>query len=95
MTDQGTYYYKVMPFGLKNASFTYRRLVNKMFEKQINRNMEVYVNDMLVKRKTTSDHIRNLVESFEVLRTHQMKLNHSKCIFGSSSGKFLGFIISQ
>ena len=49
--SQGFYSYKVMPFGLKNARATYQRLVNKMFNKQIGRNMEVYVDDMLVKSK--------------------------------------------
>jgi hypothetical protein len=47
ITDRGLYCYKAMPFGLKNASATYQRLVNKMFEKQIGRNVEVYVEDML------------------------------------------------
>ena len=51
ITSQGLYCYKVMPFGLKNAGATYQRLVNKMFNKQIGRNMEVYVDDMLVKSK--------------------------------------------
>ncbi|GMH19403.1 hypothetical protein Nepgr_021244 [Nepenthes gracilis] len=64
MTDQGTYCYRVMPFGLKNAGATYQQLVNRMFEKQIGRNMEVYVDDMLVKRRITGDHIRGLEESF-------------------------------
>ncbi|GMH25257.1 hypothetical protein Nepgr_027100 [Nepenthes gracilis] len=95
MTDQGTYCYRVMPFGLKNAGATYQRLVNRMFEKQIGRNMEVYVDDMLVKSRVTGDHIRDLEESFGVLCQHQMKLNPAKCVFGVSSGKFLGFIVSQ
>ncbi|GMH08788.1 hypothetical protein Nepgr_010628 [Nepenthes gracilis] len=95
MADQGTYCYKVMPFGLKNAEATYQRLVNKMFEKQIGRNMEVYVYDMLVKSKVTDDHIRDLTKSFEVLRNHHMKLNPAKCVFGVASDKFLGFIVSQ
>ena len=47
ITSQGLYCYKVMPFGLKNAEAAYQRLVNKMFNKQIGRNMEVYVDDML------------------------------------------------
>jgi hypothetical protein len=50
ITDRGLYCYKVMPFGLKNAGATYQRLVNMMFKDQIERNMEVYVDDMLVKR---------------------------------------------
>ncbi|KAL5550933.1 hypothetical protein UlMin_001109 [Ulmus minor] len=51
LTNQGLYCYKVMLFGLKNAGATYQRLVNKMFKDQIGKTMEVYVDDMLVKRK--------------------------------------------
>ena len=51
ITSQGLYYYRVMPFGLKNVGATFQRLVNQMFSKQIGRNMEVYVDDMLVKSK--------------------------------------------
>ena len=58
--SQGLYYYKIMPFGLKNVGVTYQRLVNKMFSKQIKRNMEVYVDDMLVKSKEESTHLNNL-----------------------------------
>ena len=58
--NQGLYYYKVMPFGLKNAEATYQRLVNKIFNKQIRRNMEVYVDDMLVKSKEESAHLDDL-----------------------------------
>ncbi|GMH18458.1 hypothetical protein Nepgr_020299 [Nepenthes gracilis] len=95
MTDQDTYCYKVMPFGLKNARATYQRLDNKMLEKQIGRNIEVYVDDMLIKSRVTSDHISDLTESFEVLHKHHMKLDSVKCVFGVASGKFLGFIVSQ
>jgi hypothetical protein len=49
ITDRGLYCYKVMPFGLKNTGATYQRLVNKLFQAQIGRNVEVYVDDMLVK----------------------------------------------
>jgi hypothetical protein len=49
ITDRGLYCYKVMPFGLKNVRATYQQLVNKMFQAQIGRNMEVYLDDMLVK----------------------------------------------
>ncbi|GMH28752.1 hypothetical protein Nepgr_030595 [Nepenthes gracilis] len=65
MTDQGTYYYKVISFGLKNVGATYQRLMNKMFKQQIDRNMEIYVDNMLVKSKTTDNHIRDLAETFE------------------------------
>ncbi|GMH25592.1 hypothetical protein Nepgr_027435 [Nepenthes gracilis] len=95
MTDQGTYCYKVMPFGLKNAGATYQRLVNKMFEDQIGRNVEVYVDDLLVKSTVSRSHIEDLTETFRALRAHGMKLNPSKCTFGVTSGKFLGYIVSQ
>ena len=57
-----------MPFGLKNVGATYQRLVNKMFSKQIKRNMDVYVDDMLVKSKEESTHLNNLYEMFTTLR---------------------------
>ena len=95
VTNQGLYCYKVMPFGLKNAGAMYQRLVNQMFKKQIGKNVEVYVNDMLVKSKEEEDHLDDLKETFNTLRQYSMKLNPSKCVFGVSSGKFLGFIASQ
>jgi ribonuclease HI len=95
ITDRGLYCYKVMPFGLKNAGATYQRLVNKMFQAQIGRNMEVYVDDMLVKSKESRDHIRDLHEAFATLKQYGMKLNPSKCAFGVSSGKFLGYMVSS
>ena len=84
-----------MPFGLKNVGVTYQRLVNQMFSKQIWRNMEVYVNDMLVKSREAKTHLANLQEAFDTLRRYRMKLNPVKCLFGISSGKFLGIMVSQ
>ena len=83
-----------MPFGLKNARPTYQKLVNKMFSKQIGRNMEVYVDDMLVKSKEELTHLDNLRETFATLKQYQMKLNPGKCVFGVASRKFLGFMAS-
>ena len=95
VTSQGLYYYRVMPFRLKNAGATYQRLVNQMFGKHIGRNMEVYVNDMLVKSKEEEDHLDDIKEMFNTLRQYSMKLNPSKCVFGVSLGKFLRFMVSQ
>ena len=95
VTSQGLYSYRVMPFGLKNAGATYQRLVNQMFKKQIGRNVEVYVDDMLVKSREEEDHLDDLRETFNTFRQYNMQLNPSKCAFGVSSGKFLGFIVSQ
>ena len=66
-----------------------------MFKKQIRRNMEVYVDDMLIKSKEESAHLDDLEEMFVTLRQYQMKLNPSKCTFGVASGKFWGFMVSQ
>ena len=95
VTSQGLYCYQVMPFGLKNVGATYQRLVNQMFKKQIGRNVEVYVDDMLVKSKEEEDHLDDLKETFNTLRQYSMKLNPSKCAFRVSSIKFLGFMVSQ
>ncbi|CAL9027380.1 unnamed protein product [Prunus brigantina] len=84
-----------MPFGLKNAGATYQRLVNKIFKEQIGRTMEVYVDDMLVKAPKRADHLKNLTEAFSLLRQYRMKLNPSKCTFGVSSGRFLGYLVTQ
>ncbi|XP_074336467.1 uncharacterized protein LOC141673611 [Apium graveolens] len=95
ITDRGLYCYIGMPFGLINAGATYQRLVNMMFKDQIGRTMEVYVDDMLVKSKVTTDHIKHLMEMFNILRRFRMKLNPQKCVFGVESGKFLGFIVNH
>ena len=95
ITGQGTYCYRVMPFGLKNAGATNQRLVNRMFQKQIGTFMEVYIDDMLVKSIKAELHITHLAEAFQVLRNNNMKLNPSKCAFGVSAGKFLGFIVNN
>ena len=92
---QGTYCYRVMPFGLKNAGATYQRLVNRMFQKQIGTSMEAYIDDMLVKSTTAELHIAHLFEAFQILREYNMKLNPAKCAFGVSAGKFLGFIVNN
>ena len=84
-----------MPFGLKNAGATYQRLVNKMFDKQIGRNMEVYVDDMLIKSKEEDTHLDDLKETFTTLRKYQMRLNPRKCAFEVASRKFLGVMVSQ
>ena len=84
-----------MPFGLKNAGATYQRLVNKIFKDHIGQKMECYVDDMIVKSKTRSDHPTDLRDAFQTLRKYNMRLNPEKRVFGVRSGKFLGFMVSQ
>ncbi|KAL0378307.1 UNVERIFIED_CONTAM: Transposon Ty3-G Gag-Pol polyprotein [Sesamum radiatum] len=88
VTEQGTFCYQVMPFGLKNAGATYQRLVNKAFKHMIGRNMEVYIDDMLVKSPDKDSHIQDLQECFDVIKQLGMKLNPSKCTFGVQGGNF-------
>uniref|UniRef100_A0A2N9FY65 RNase H type-1 domain-containing protein n=1 Tax=Fagus sylvatica TaxID=28930 RepID=A0A2N9FY65_FAGSY len=95
ITSRGLFCYKAMPFGLKNVGATYQRLINKMFHHQIGRNVEVYVDDMLVKSKKDDDHLTDLKETFQALRRYNIKLNPAKCVFRVSFGKFLGFMVSQ
>ena len=95
VTSQGLFCYEVMPFGLKNAGATYQRLVNHMFCPQIGQNVEVYVDDMLVKSLDKGKHLDNLQETFDTLRWYNMKLNPSKCAFGVALGKFLEFMVSH
>ena len=95
MSPVRDFFYKVMPFGLKNAGATYQRLVNKMFVHQLGRNVQVYVDDMLVKSVHKNDYLNDLQETFNTLRSYNMKLNPSKCVFGVAAGKFLGFMVSQ
>ena len=68
--------------------------MNKMFTHQIGKNVQVYVNDMLVKSLRKDNHLDDLKETFNTLRSYNMKLNPSKCAFGVTTGKFLGFMVS-
>ncbi|XP_065627776.1 uncharacterized protein LOC136066811 [Quercus suber] len=95
LTPTGNYHYKVMPFGLKNAGSTYQRMMTKMFEPQLGRNIEIYIDDMVVKSKVVAEHVTDLNHTFEILRRHKLRLNTSKCSFGVSSGKFLGYMVTH
>jgi len=93
--ESSNYCYQVMPFGLKNAGATYQRLMDKIFENQIKRNMEVYVDDMVVKSETFDQHLQDLIEIFGQLRLYNMRVNSAKCVFGVEGGKFLGFMFTH
>lgn len=94
-TSSSIYCYKVMPFGLKNVGATYQRFVNKMFDKPIGRNVEVYIDDMIVKSKQEGDHVSDLRETLSTLRPYNMKLNSKKCLFDVKGGKCLGFPVDE
>ncbi|GJV65883.1 reverse transcriptase domain-containing protein [Tanacetum coccineum] len=94
ITSQGIFCYSKMPFGLKNARATYQRLVDKAFQKQIGRNLKVYVDDLVIKSRTEQEVIRDIVETFKTLREINMKLNPKKCAFGMREGTFLGYKVN-
>ncbi|KAL0362090.1 UNVERIFIED_CONTAM: hypothetical protein Scaly_1164200 [Sesamum calycinum] len=86
--------YVAMPFGLKNTRAIYQ-WVDKIFRPQIERNVKVYVDDMLVKSKEAKDHITEPEEIFSVLRNYRLKLNLGKCSFGVQGGSFLEFMVTK
>ena len=95
VTHIGNYHYKVTPFGLKNAGSTYQRMMTRMFESQLGMNIEIYIDDMVVKSKVVSKHLGDLGTIFEILRKYKLHLNASKCSFGVGSGKFLGYMVTH
>ena len=95
VTPIGNYHYKVMPFGLKNARSTYQRMMTRMFESQLGKNIEIYIDDMMVKSKMISEHLGDLQAIFQILRKHKLRLNASKCSFGVGLGKFLGYMVTH
>ncbi|XP_073061699.1 uncharacterized protein [Primulina eburnea] len=95
ITSGGTFCYVVMAFGLKNAGATYQRLMNHVFQKQIGGNIEVYVDDILIKTREVSCFIDDLGETFTTLKRYGIKLNPAKFVFGVRSGKFLGFLVTD
>ena len=84
-----------MPFDLKNAGPIYQRMMTRMFESLLGKNIEIYIDDMVVKSKMVSEHLGDLRIIFEVLRNYKLRLNASKCSFGVGSGKFLGYMITH
>jgi hypothetical protein len=95
ITPFGAYCYTTMSFGLKNAGATYQRAIQACFKRQLNKNVESYVDDVVVKTRNSDTLIADLEETFASLREYRWKLNPNKCVFGVPSGKLLGFIISH
>uniref|UniRef100_A0A2N9GSG2 RNA-directed DNA polymerase n=1 Tax=Fagus sylvatica TaxID=28930 RepID=A0A2N9GSG2_FAGSY len=92
-TPIGNFYYTVMPFGLKNAGATYQRTMTAMFHDMMHKEIEDYVDDIVVKSKKREDHLRILRKVFDRCRLYKLKMNPLKCAFGVSAGKFLGFLV--
>ena len=75
ITEWGTYCYRIMPFGLKNARATYQRVVTTLFHDMMHRDVEVYVDDMIVKSRYRVDHLAVLQRLFERIRQFRLRLN--------------------
>src|SRR5215216_4522581 len=95
ITRCGTYCFIRMPFGLKSAGSSFARAVQIGFEPQLHRNIEAYMDDIVVKIKDRATLIQDLEETFANLRKINLKLNLEKCVFGVPSGKLLGFFVSH
>ena len=90
LTMWETFCYRIMPFRLKNARATYQRAMVTVFHDMMNKDIEVYVDDMIEKSQGEDDHVVNLRKLFERLRKFQLKLNPAKCTFRVTFKKLLG-----
>lgn len=90
----GTFYWNVMPFGLKNVGATYQRVVTTIFHDMMHKNMEDYVNDTLLQSMKRSTHLLKLGLILDKMEKFKLRLNPKKCAFGVTSGKLLGYIVS-
>ena len=95
ITEWGTYCYKVMPFGLKNAGATYQRAATALFHDMMHKEVKVYVDDMIVKSEIREGYFEALDKFLVRLEKYNLRLNPKKCVFGVTSGKLLGHIVSE
>ena len=84
-----------MPFGLENAGATYQRMMQNCLIWQIGKNVDVYVDDIVIKSAKGNDLLADLAETFQSLRAYNIKLNPEKCVFGVPAGKLLSFMVSE
>jgi hypothetical protein len=94
ITPFGTFCFVRMPEGLKNAGLTFTRMTGTVFKPQIGRNIQAYVDDLIVKSANRDSHVSDLAETFANMRRAGLKLNPEKCVFGVTKRKFLGCLIS-
>jgi hypothetical protein len=94
ITPYGVFCYQVMPFGLKNAGATYQRMMQTCHRSQIGRNIQVYIDDIVITTREEESLISELAKTFNNLSRYKLKLNPTKCSFGVSAGQLLGFLVS-
>jgi len=93
--EWGIYCYIVMLFGLKNAGATYQRIATALLHYMMHNEVEVYIDDMIMKSKDKRGHITNLRKFFERIKAYKLRLNPQKCTFGVIAGKLLDFLVSD
>jgi len=84
-----------MPFGLKNAGATYQRLMDKVLAPMLGRNVQAYMDDMVVTSHERGRDAADLEELFATISKYHLKLNPEKCAFGVEAAKFLGFMLTE
>jgi hypothetical protein len=94
ITPYEVYSYQIMPFGLKNAGATYQRMTQNFLGKQISRNVQVYIDNVVITTREEATLIYDLRENFDNLDWYKLKLNPTKCSFGVPAGQLLGFLVS-
>jgi hypothetical protein len=94
VTPFGTFCFVRMPEGLKNAGSTFTRMTGTVFKPQIGKNIQAYVDDLIIKSSSRTIHVTDLAETFTNMRRAGLKLNPEKCVFGVTKGKILGCLIS-
>jgi hypothetical protein len=95
ITPFGMYCYVTMPFGLLNVGATYQQCMQYVFGDHIERTVEAYVDNIVVKTRKADDLVDDLRIAFSCLRANRVKLNPEKCVFGVPRGMLLGYIVSQ
>ena len=93
--EWGIYCYTVMPFGHKNVGATYQRMATALLHDMMHNEVEVYVDDIIMKSKEKEGHIINLRKFFKRINEYRLRLNPKKCTFGVIAGKLLGFLVSD
>jgi len=95
MTETSCYCYTVMSFSLKNVGATYQRLMDRVLASMLGRNVQAYVDDMVVTSQERGQHVSDMEELFATIAKYRLKLNPEKCMFGVEAGKFLGFLLTE
>jgi hypothetical protein len=94
ITPYGVFCYQVMPFGLKNVGATYQRMMQNCLGSQIGRNIQVYIDDVVITTRKDESLMSDLKETFDNLNRYKLMLNPTKCCFGVLAGQLLGFLVS-